>query len=177
MRRLLEAVAERACWSARPRGHSGRGYGLACAVYHGTYAAEIADVEVSDAGKITLRRMFCALDPGLVVNPDGARNQTEGGVQQAASWVLHERLHYRNGRVTTTAWEDYPIASFRDAPEAIDVQFITDGKSPMSGLGEPGSVPVAAAIANAVFAATGTRLRTLPLILTTQQAGGSRQQK
>lgn len=165
MRRLLEAVAERAGWSARPRGTAGRGYGLACAVYHGTYVAEIADVEVSAAGQITLRRMFCALDPGLVVNPDGARNQTEGGVQQAASWVLHERLHHRNGRVTTTAWEDYPIASFRDAPEVIDVQFVTDGRSPMSGLGEPGSVPVAAAIANAVFAATGRRLRTLPLTL------------
>lgn len=165
MRRLLEAVAERAGWSTRPRGCHGRGYGLACAVYHGTYAAEVADVEVSDTGQIALRRMFCALDPGMVVNPDGARNQVEGSVQQAASWVLHERLRHRNGRVTTTAWEDYPIASFRDAPDIIDVQFLYDGKSAMTGLGEPGCVPVAAAIANAVYAATGRRLRTLPLDL------------
>lgn len=165
MRRVLEAVAERAGWSTRPRARDGRGYGLACAIYHGTYAAEIADVEVSPNGRIALHRMFCALDPGLVVNPDGARNQTEGGVQQAASWVLHERLGHRNGRVTTTGWEDYPIASALDAPQAIDIQFITDGEYPLSGLGEPGSVPVAAAIANAVFAATGTRLRSLPLRL------------
>jgi len=165
MRRLLEAVAERAGWSTRPRSQEGRGYGLACAIYHGTYAAEIADVEVSPNGRIALRRMFCALDPGLVVNPDGARNQTEGGVQQAASWVLHERLSHRNGRVATTGWEDYAIATFLDAPQAIDIQFITDGTSPMTGLGEPGCVPVAAAIANAVFAATGTRLRSLPLRL------------
>lgn len=163
MRRLLEAVAERAGWSTRPRGHAGRGYGIACAVYHGTYVAEIADVEVRDGGEIVLHRMFCALDPGLVVNPDGARNQVEGSVQQAASWVLRERLQYRNGRVTTSAWEDYPIATFRDAPELIDIQFITDGDAPMTGLGEPGCVPVAAAIANAVCSGTGRRLRILPL--------------
>jgi nicotinate dehydrogenase subunit B len=164
MRRLLECVAERAGWSARPRGGAGRGHGIACAVYHGTYVAEIADVEVSDSGKIMLRRMFCALDPGVVVNPDGARNQIEGSVQQAASWVLHERLQYRNGRVTTTAWENYPIATVHDTPDLIDVQFITDRDAPMTGLGEPGCVPVAAAIANAVFSATGERLRSLPLL-------------
>jgi nicotinate dehydrogenase subunit B len=163
MRRLLEAAAERAGWSTRPRGHAGRGYGIACAVYHGTYVAEIADVEVGDGGEIVLRRMFCALDPGIVVNPDGARNQVEGSVQQAASWVLHERLQYRNGRVTATAWENYPIATFRDAPDLIDIQFVTESGAPMTGLGEPGCVPVAAAIANAVFSGTGQRLRSLPL--------------
>lgn len=81
--------------------------------------------------------MFCALDPGIVINPDGARNQVEGRVQQAASWMLRERLQVRNGRVTTSAWESYPIATFRDAPDPIDVQFITDGSAPMTGLGEP----------------------------------------
>jgi CO/xanthine dehydrogenase Mo-binding subunit len=101
----------------------------------------------------------------VVVNPDGARNQTEGGIQQAASWVLQERLAHRNGKITSTSWETYPIATFREAPEHIDVTFVADGTAPMTGLGEPGSVPVAAAIANAVFAATGVRLRTLPLTL------------
>jgi CO/xanthine dehydrogenase Mo-binding subunit len=163
MRGVLEAVAARARWSERPRGQRGRGWGLACALYHGSYAAEIADVEVSAAGVIALRRMWCVLDAGLIINPDGARNQTEGGVQQAASWTLHEQLRHRNGRVTSTSWESYPIATALDAPDAIDVHFITGGTGAISGLGEPGSVPVAAAIANAVFAATGERLRTLPL--------------
>jgi isoquinoline 1-oxidoreductase beta subunit len=80
--------------------------------------------------------------------------------------VLRERLQYRNGRVTTAAWQDYPIATFQDAPDLIDIQFITDGSAAMTGLGEPGCVPVAAAIANAVFSCTGKRLRTLPLSIT-----------
>lgn len=174
LRRVLEAVAERSGWAQQPRGRTGQtgqmgqigqGYGMACTIYHGTYVAEVAHVEVLDGGRIRLVRVFCAIDPGLVVNPDGARNQTEGGIQQAASWALQERLTHRNGKITSTSWETYPIATFREAPEAIDVTFVADGTEPMTGLGEPGSVPVAAAIANAVFAATGVRLRTLPLTL------------
>ncbi|HEX2571829.1 MAG TPA: molybdopterin cofactor-binding domain-containing protein [Polyangia bacterium] len=165
LRRVLQTVAERSGWATRPRGQKGQGYGIACTIYHGTYVAEVAHVEVLDASRIRLVRVFCAIDPGVVVNPDGARNQTEGGIQQAASWVLQERLAHRNGKITSTSWETYPIATFREAPEHIDVTFVADGTAPMTGLGEPGSVPVAAAIANAVFAATGVRLRTLPLTL------------
>jgi CO/xanthine dehydrogenase Mo-binding subunit len=103
------------------------------------------------------------VDPGQTLNPDGVRNQIEGGIQQSASWTLTEELAHRDGRVMTTGWDTYPIATFRDAPESIEVLVEGDDGQPPTGVGEPGAVPTAAAIANAVFAATGARIRELPL--------------
>jgi CO/xanthine dehydrogenase Mo-binding subunit len=97
------------------------------------------------------------------VHPDSARNQIEGGVQQAASWTLLEQLKVEHGAVTSTSWREYPIATFRDAPRSIDVTFVGDPDVASTGTGEPGSVPTAAAIANAVFAACGRRVRGLPI--------------
>ena len=97
------------------------------------------------------------------MNPDGVRNQIEGGIQQSASWTLLEELGQRDGRITTTGWDTYPIATFRDAPEEIDVHVMGDEAKPSTGVGEPGTVPVAAAIANAIFAACGARVRELPI--------------
>jgi CO/xanthine dehydrogenase Mo-binding subunit len=98
-----------------------------------------------------------------VVLADGARNQIEGSVQQAASWTLLEELGVRDGEVVTTTWRDYAIATCLDAPAGIDVVFCGDASNASSGIGEPGSVPTAAAIANAVCAACGARVRRLPL--------------
>ncbi|MDQ2912915.1 MAG: molybdopterin-dependent oxidoreductase [Chloroflexota bacterium] len=160
-RRVLERVAERSGWTERPGGRRGRG--IAGTIYHGTYVAQVAEVEVSLSGAVRLVRVWCVVDPGQTVNPEGVRNQIEGGIQQSASWTLKEELLHRDGRVMNTGWDTYPIATFRDAPESIDVDVEGNETAPPTGVGEPGAVPTAAAIANAVHAASGARLRSVPL--------------
>jgi CO/xanthine dehydrogenase Mo-binding subunit len=160
-RRVLERVAERSAWDRHPEGRRGRG--IACSVYHATYVAQVAEVEVSLAGAVRLVKVWCVVDPGQTLNPEGVRNQIEGGIQQSASWTLKEELAHRDGRVMNTGWDTYPIATFRDAPESIEVAVEGDEAAPPTGVGEPGAVPTAAAIANAVYAASGARLRSVPL--------------
>jgi CO/xanthine dehydrogenase Mo-binding subunit len=160
-RRVLERVAVRSGWNARPAGRRGRGF--ACTIYHGTYIAQVAEVEVSLSGAVRLVKVWCVVDPGQTLNPEGVRNQIEGGIQQSASWTLKEELLHRDGRVVNTGWDTYPIATFRDAPDSIEVLVEGDDAAPPTGVGEPGAVPTAAAIANAVYAASGARLRSVPL--------------
>jgi CO/xanthine dehydrogenase Mo-binding subunit len=162
LRRVVTAVREKSRWDERPRA-SGRGFGVACAIYHGTYIAEVAEITEDAAGQIHVERVWCAVDAGRLVHPDGARNQIEGGIQQAASWTLFEELQVHEGEVTTASFQDYRIATFHDAIREIDIQFIPAQQFPSTGAGEPGSVPMAAAIANAVFEACGVRVRRLPL--------------
>jgi CO/xanthine dehydrogenase Mo-binding subunit len=157
LRRVLERVAERSGWGTRP------GLGIACAEYHDTYFAEVAEVEVSPGGKVRLLRAFCAVDAGVIVNADGARSQIEGGIVQGMSWTLLEELRHKDGRILAAGWDAYPIATFRDAPASIDVAFTHDGKAAPTGVGEIGAVAIGAAIANAVVAAGGARVRRLPL--------------
>jgi len=160
-RRVVERVAELSGWRERPGGRRGRG--IACTVYHETYVAQVAEVEVSLSGAVRLLKVWCVVDPGQTLNPEGVRNQIEGGIQQSASWTLKEELLHRDGRVMNTGWDTYPIATFRDAPESIEVFVEGDPSAPPTGVGEPGAVPTAAAIANAVYAASGARLRSVPL--------------
>ena len=162
LRAVLECVADACDWPSRPRGE-GRGIGIAATLYHGTYVAHAALVSVSTRGRVRLERMWCAIDPGLVVDANGVRNQTEGGIQQSASWTLLEELRHRDGRITTTGWDTYPIATFADAPVSIEVLLVGDQTNEPTGVGEPGSVPTAGAIANAVRAACGARIRDLPI--------------
>jgi len=176
LRRVLETVSARSRWDQRPR-DAGRGFGVACAVYHGTYVAEVAEVTVAVNGRARLERVWCAVDAGRLVHPDGARNQIEGGVQQAASWTLLEELRQHEGEITTTSWREYPIATCQDAPREIDVVFTFDPRTPSTGVGEPGSVPTAAAIANAVWEACGVRVRRLPLTPEALAAGGVRESR
>jgi len=136
---------------------------VACAIYHGTPIAQVAEVVVTSSGRVHVERVWCAADPGRLVHPDGARQQIEGGIQQAASWALLEELRHSDNTVVTTTWREYPIATFMDAPRHIEVEFTSDALTPSTGVGEPGSVPTAAAIANAIFDACGARLRRLPL--------------
>lgn len=163
LRRVLETVRSRSEWEQRPRHEPRRGFGVACAVYNGTYIAQVAEVRVGENGVVHLESVWCAVDPGRLVHPDGVRNQIEGGIQQAASWTLLEELRDEDGEIVNATWRDYPIATFRDAPRTIDVTFAAQHDAPSTGTGEPGTVPTAAAIANAVFAATGTRVRRLPI--------------
>jgi CO/xanthine dehydrogenase Mo-binding subunit len=131
-------------------------------VFDHTFIAQVADVSVRDDGQLRIHKLWCAIDAGLVVNPDGLRNQVEGAMMQGASFSLMEKVEHRGGRVAARGWDSYPIATFLDAPE-IEVIIATDPTHPSTGAGEAGIVPIGAAVANAVFAATGIRCRELPL--------------
>jgi nicotinate dehydrogenase subunit B len=161
LRRVYERVAEMSGWG-RAAGQR-RGLGIAGTIYHGTSIAEVAEVAVTKGGLVQLIGVWAAVDPGQTVSPDGVRNQTEGGIQQSASWTLFEELRHRDGRVANAGWDTYPIATFRDAPGTIEVDVIGDPTKPSTGVGEPGAVAISAAIGNAVFAASGVRVRELPM--------------
>jgi CO/xanthine dehydrogenase Mo-binding subunit len=161
LRRVIERAAALSGWGRAPGER--RGLGIAGTIYHGTYIAEVAEVEVDGSGHVRLVRVWAAIDPGLTLNPDGVKNQTEGGIQQSASWTLYEEIRHRDGRVVNAGWDTYPIATFKDAPESIDVDVIGDPGEPSTGVGEPGAVAISAAIGNGVFAATGVRVRQLPM--------------
>ncbi|MBM4411770.1 MAG: xanthine dehydrogenase family protein molybdopterin-binding subunit, partial [Chloroflexi bacterium] len=158
---VLDLVAERSGWAGAPKG-GGRGLGVACTVFDHTPCAMVADVGVDDRGRVRVHRIWCAIDPGLTINPDGVRNQVEGAILQATSVALMEELKHRNGRITTSGWDTYPIVTFREAP-SIEVIVAGLAEYDSTGVGEIGTVPPAAAIANAVFAASGVRVRELPL--------------
>jgi CO/xanthine dehydrogenase Mo-binding subunit len=126
------------------------------------YVAIGITVAVNKAtGKIAVRRVVCAHDCGLVVNPDGLRNQVEGNIMQTLSRTLHEEVTFDRSRVTSVNWASYPILTFPEAP-VVQVALIDRPEKPSDGAGEASSAPVAAALANAVFDATGVRLRTVP---------------
>lgn len=128
-------------------------------------------IEVAPGPHVHVRRAWCALDCGTLIDPDGARNQIEGSIVHATSWALVEQLRHDAGHVLARSWDDYPIARFHDAPTAIDVVFTADGVTAPTGVGEPAAVPFGAAIANAVAAACGIRVRAQPI--TAQQLRGS----
>jgi len=126
------------------------------------YVAMAMEVAVDrKTGRIAVRRVTCAHDCGLIVNPDGLRNQVEGNIVQTLSRTLHEEVTFDQSRVTSVDWSSYPVLTFPEAP-AIAVALIDRPDQPSFGGGEAASAPVAAALANAVFDATGVRLRTVP---------------
>ncbi len=138
-----------------------RGRGLAIVESFGTIVAQVCDVAVDAGGAVRVERVFVAVDCGIVVNPDTARAQIEGGVLFGLSAALGERITIDGGRVVEANFHDYPLLRLPDAPP-IEIEFIRSEAAP-GGLGEPGTPPIAAALANAVFAATGQRIRQLPL--------------
>jgi hypothetical protein len=126
------------------------------------YVALFMDVAVEPAtGRIIVRRVVCAHDCGLVVNPNALRNQIEGGIVQTLSRALHEEVQFDESRVTSVDWATYPILRFPDAP-AVEVILVERRDEALWGAGEASTVAVAAALANAVFDATGVRLRRVP---------------
>jgi CO/xanthine dehydrogenase Mo-binding subunit len=158
---VIEAVARSAGWRKDEKGDGARGRGIAFARYKNSsaYCAVVAEVEVAE--KVRLRRVHAAVDAGLPVNPDGIRNQVEGGIVQAASWTLKEQVRWTAEGIASRTWDDYPILGFDEAPE-VDVTLIESGENPL-GTGECAAGPAAAAIANAVFNALGVRARHMPL--------------
>jgi isoquinoline 1-oxidoreductase beta subunit len=127
----------------------------------GSYLAMIAQVQVAPSGEVTVQRLICAVDTGVVVNPDMVRAQIEGGAIFGISAVLHGRITVANGRVEQGNFNDYPVLRMKDSP-AIEVYIIASTEDP-GGVGEPGTSGAIAAVANAVFAATGKQALSLPL--------------
>ncbi len=161
-REVLTRAAASAGWRAAGRLGDDRGLGLGFARYKnaGAYVAVVAEVEIGQ--EIRVPRIWATCDAGLVVNPDGLLNQLEGGIIQAASWTLKEEVRFTATGVTTVDWTTYPILPFSEAPE-LAVELIDRRDEPPCGVGEAVAGPTAAAIGNAVFAATGVRMRDLPL--------------
>ena len=169
---VLQAAAKLYGWESRPaRGTrpvaaSGpvTGRGIAWVNRDDARVATIADVTVDpNSGKIQVKRVVVAHDCGLVVNPDGLRNQVEGNVVQSISRTLHEEVTFDRAHVTSRDWFGYPILRFEDVPDRIDVVFVNNTAAyPSYGGGEPATCPTAAVISNAVFDAIGIRLRQTP---------------
>ena len=160
-RAVIETAAGMGDWFGTPaRDGRARGFGFARYKNRAAYAAVVAEVEVDE--QVRLIRVWAAVDAGLVINPDGAANQIEGGIIQAASWTLKEGVRFADGRVASDSWESYPILRFSEVPE-IDIRFIDARHQPTLGLGEASLGPTAAAIGNAVARALGRRIRALPL--------------
>ncbi|MBI3514414.1 MAG: xanthine dehydrogenase family protein molybdopterin-binding subunit [Proteobacteria bacterium] len=161
-RRVVERVARMAAWQAGLPAGTGRGRGIGFARYknRAAYAAVVADLEVAET--IRLLRIWCAADAGLVVNPDGAANQLEGGIIQSASWVLKEQVRFADGGVSSLDWDGYPVLRFSEVPE-IEIEFVAADTDVPLGVGEATAGPTAAAIGNAVSHALGTRIRELPM--------------
>ena len=141
-----------------------KGRGLAYVHYKHdeTIVAMAMEVEVQRAtGRIRVTRVVCAQDCGLMINPDSVRSQVEGNILQTLSRALHEETVFDRQRVTSVDWASYPILTFPEAP-ALDVVLIQRLDDPPLGAGEAASAPVPAALGNAVFDATGVRLRDVP---------------
>jgi nicotinate dehydrogenase subunit B len=164
----LKAAADKAQWKKRPSpapvssGNIVRGRGVALTQRANAYCAIVADVEVNKTtGEVAVKQLVCSHDCGLIINPDGVKNQIEGNVIQGVSRALFEEVTFDGNGVTSLDWKTYPILKFSDVPE-LEIVLINRPEMPALGAGEPSIIPVPAAIANAIFDATGVRLREAP---------------
>jgi isoquinoline 1-oxidoreductase beta subunit len=156
---VLDLAAEKAGWGEKLAAGVGRGISLQHAF--ATYMAHIAEVEVAKDGAVRVRRVVCAVDCGSVVNPDTVRAQVQGAVMFGITAALHGEVTLKNGRVEQSNFHDYQMLRMNEAP-AIEV-YIVENREPPGGMGECGTSCVPAAVTNAIFAATGKRLRKLPV--------------
>jgi len=157
---VLELAAAKAGWGTVA---AGRAQGIALhRFWSDTVVAEVAEVSL-DAGQVRVHRVTCAVDCGLAINPDGARAQIEGGVMYGLSAALYGQITVEGGRVQQSNFHDYPVVRMPEAP-VIEVHLITGGDRPF-GVGEPGTPPIAPAVANAVSRLTGKRVRKLPIVV------------
>jgi CO/xanthine dehydrogenase Mo-binding subunit len=168
---VLRGAAQQAGWDSRPSPKAGLsrsglavGRGIAYAPRGGTRVATIAEVEVNQTtGEVRVTRVVVAHDCGLIINPDGLRGTIEANVIQSTSRSLMEEVRFGPSGVTSVDWVTYPILRTPQAPDAVEIVLINRPDQPPSGAGEPATVTTAPAIANAIFDATGARVRTVPL--------------
>jgi isoquinoline 1-oxidoreductase beta subunit len=159
IRKVLETAAQQSGWGKRLP--AGQGRGIAVHESFGSIIAQVAEVSLDEAGRIKVQRVVCAIDCGRIVNPDTIRAQMESAIIFGLTAALHGAITLENGRVEQGNFDDYPLLSMRESPR-IEVHIIDSNEAP-GGVGEPGVPPIAPAVANALFDATGVRLRSLPL--------------
>ena len=157
-RKVLDAAAEKAGWT-HPLGE-GRGRGIALHESFGSIVAEVAEVAISD-GALRVERVVCAVDAGYAVNPDGLTAQMESGIVYGLTAALHGEISIEHGRVKQSNFHDYPMLHMDEMP-VVETVIVNSG-GPPGGAGEPGTPPAAPALANAIHAATGIRIRELPV--------------
>lgn len=161
LRNVIEMVADKSGW-AKKKSTKGHGFGFAAHRSFLTYVATVVEVQVSDDGEIRIPRVDTALDAGLVVNPEATRAQFEGAAVFGTSIVRSGEITAKNGVIQQSNFNDYPVARINEVPDQTNV-YITESSAPPAGVGEPGVPPFVAAFCNAIFAATGKRVRDLPL--------------
>jgi isoquinoline 1-oxidoreductase beta subunit len=159
-KRVVRLAMENSGWATRlPRG---RGRGIAVHRSFLSYVAMVVEVEVQQDGTVLVPRATVAVDAGFIANPDRARSQMEGAVIMAMSNTLYSEVSFAQGKVVQSNYRDYQVARMRAAPRTVDVHLVPSEGLP-GGIGEPGVPPAGAALGNAIFAATGIRVRTLPV--------------
>jgi isoquinoline 1-oxidoreductase len=162
MKRVLNAAAEK-FGHTFAKGPSGKGYGIACTDYLGTYVATMAEVKVDKtSGRVQVERVVCAQDMGEVINPQGAVLQIEGGITMGIAYALSEEIHFRGGKILDENFDTYEMTRFSWTPAVEAVLVDNPGMAPQ-GCGEPAITTVGAVIANAVYDSIGKRLFTLPM--------------
>jgi isoquinoline 1-oxidoreductase beta subunit len=160
LRAVLERVASAIGWGRKlPRG---RGIGLAAHFTFGGYAAHAIEVSVSPAGEVAFERVVCAIDVGRPINPLGIQAQMQGGTIDGLSTAMNLEISIRDGRVEQSNFDGYPLAPMRQMPRDVEVHIVDSAEEP-AGCGEMGIPTAAPALANAIFAATGVRIRNLPM--------------
>ena len=160
-RAVLKLAAEKAGWGGKLP--AGEGRGIAALESFGSFVAEVAEVAVSQDGEVAVKRVVCAIDCGSIVNPDTIRAQIESAVAFALTATLKGPITVKNGRIEQSNFYDYPLLRIDEMPK-VEVYILPSQAAP-GGVGEPGVPPLAPAVANAVFAATGKRVRRLPIAL------------
>jgi isoquinoline 1-oxidoreductase beta subunit len=156
---VLELAAQKAGWMKPPE--KGIGRGIALHESFGSIVSQVAEVSINPAGRVRVHKVVCAIDCGMVVNPEIAKAQMESGIVFGLSAALHGAITFKNGRVEQSNFNDYQILRMYEMP-TIEV-FITPSQEPPGGVGEPGVPPIAPAVGNAIFSVTGNRIRRLPI--------------
>jgi CO/xanthine dehydrogenase Mo-binding subunit len=162
MVRVLKAAAEAFGWTPA-KAPSGRGFGVACGTDAGSYVASMAEVQVDKkTGHVQVKRVVCVQDMGLVINPEGARLQMEGGVTMGLGYALAEEIHFKGGRIKDLNFDTYELPRFPGVPQIKTVLVPADDLPPQGG-GEPAIICMGGLVANAIHDATGVRLFQLPM--------------